>query len=52
MEESKGIRIPKELQHRIKVQAALADLTIGEYLDTIVPPLPVVAQAPIPGKKS
>lgn len=39
-----GIRIPKALRQRIKVHAAIADISMSEYLDTVVPPLPSLPQ--------
>jgi hypothetical protein len=39
-----GIRIPAALRQRIKVHAAIADLSMSDYLDSIVPQLPAPAR--------
>ncbi|MCK9593731.1 MAG: toxin-antitoxin system HicB family antitoxin [Methanoregula sp.] len=41
-ENQPSIRITRELHQRIRVHAALANQTLNEYLDGLVPPLPVL----------
>jgi predicted HicB family RNase H-like nuclease len=41
-ENQPSIRITRELHQRIRVHAALEDKTLNEYLDGLVPPLPVI----------